>query len=150
MAFQQRNFLKGSAVHILNEISIEYNFRKPEYEIECLVEYAELHPFRAKCSIIKDNCEYVHIGKPASTKKEAKQIATRKILEIISNYYIFSEEKIDKTFVNEEKINVIYESNLLNSKVKLYKWTHSCEKCYQHGHIAKNCYGPKRNKNYNP
>ena len=100
MAFQQRNFLKGSAVQILNEISIEYNFRKPEYKIECLGEYAELPPFRAKCSIVKDNCEYVHIGKPASNKKEAKQIAARKILEIISNYYIFSEVEINMTYID--------------------------------------------------
>ena len=63
MPFQERNFLKGSASQILNEISIEYNIRKPEYEIECLGEYAELPPFRKKCSIVKDNSEYVHIGK---------------------------------------------------------------------------------------
>ena len=52
MAFQQKNLLKASAVQILNEISIEYNFRKPEYEIECLSDYAELPPFRGKCSIV--------------------------------------------------------------------------------------------------
>ena len=80
MAFQQKNLLKGSAVKILNEISIKYNFRKPEYEVECLGEYPELPPFRAKCSIAKDNREYVHMGKPANNKKEAKQIAARKIL----------------------------------------------------------------------
>ena len=68
---QQKNFFKGSAIQILNEISIEYNFRKPTYEMECLGEYAELPLFRAKCNIMKDNCEYVHIGKSASNEKQA-------------------------------------------------------------------------------
>ena len=97
MTFLQRNFIKGSAVQILNETSIEYNFRKPTYEIECLGEYAELPAFRAKCSIMKDNCKYVHIGKPASNKKQAEQNAAKKILEIISDYYIFRKKKLTKT-----------------------------------------------------
>ena len=78
MTFQQKNFFKGTAVQILNEISIGYNFRKPTYEIECLAEYAELPPFRAKCSIMKDNCKYDHIGKYASNKKEAKKMPPKK------------------------------------------------------------------------
>ena len=86
MTFQQRNFLKGSAVQILIEISIEYNFRKAAYEIECLDENAEPPLFRAECSIMKDKCEYVRIGTSASNKKETKQNVAGKILEIISNY----------------------------------------------------------------
>ena len=62
MSCQQKILLKGRAIQKLNEISIEYNFREPEYEIECLGEYAELPPIRGKCSIVKGNCEYVHIG----------------------------------------------------------------------------------------
>ena len=79
-------------------------------------------------------------------KRKLKKNAAKKILEIIFNYYIFSEEKIDENFVSEEQINVDYDSNLSNTEIKLYKWT-NCEKCYQRGHLDKNCYGPKRNKN---
>ena len=55
-------------------------------------------------------------------------------------------DRIDEKFVGEEQINVVYDSNLSNAKIKLYKWTDSYEKCYQRGHLAKNCYGPKRKK----
>ena len=102
MTFQHRNLLKGSAVQMLNQISSEYIIRKPTYEIECLGECVQIPPCGVKCSIMKDNCEYVHIGESASNKEEAEQNAAKKILEIISNYYIFSDEKIGENLVDEE------------------------------------------------
>ena len=113
------------------------------YTIEWLSEYPELPSFKGKCSTMKNNYKYVHVGKPTRIKKEAKQNSARKIVETISNYYIFCKEKINENPVDEAQNNVIYDSDFFNTKTKLYKWTNSCEKCYQHGDLAKNCYGSK-------
>ena len=35
-----------------------------------------------------------------------------------------------------------------SDKVILYKWTGTCERCYQRGHKPVNCTAPKRNKKF--
>ena len=35
-----------------------------------------------------------------------------------------------------------------NNKKALQKWTNSCERCFQRGHLAHNCRNPLRNKKY--
>ena len=101
MAMQQRDLTKGSAVQILNEISIEYDFAVPKYKIKSLEIHQELPPFEATCEIFKDNLTYACIGEPASQKKVAKQNAAAKVLETLSTKYIFLEEKLEKCLITE-------------------------------------------------
>ena len=66
MAMQQKDLTKGSAVQILNEISIEYDFAVPNYKVKSLGIHQELPQFEATCEIFKDNLTYACIGEPAS------------------------------------------------------------------------------------
>ena len=52
---QQKDLTKGSAVQILSEISIEYDFAVPTYIVKSLEIQQELPPFEATCEIFKDN-----------------------------------------------------------------------------------------------
>ena len=79
---QQKDLTKGSAVQILNEVSIEYDVAVPTYTVQSLGMQQELPPFEATCEIFKDNITYAYIRKPAYQKKVAKQNAAAKILEI--------------------------------------------------------------------
>ena len=84
---------KGSAVQILNEINIEYDFAVPTCTVKSLEMQQELPPFEVTCEIFKDNVTYACIGNQASQKKVAKWNAAAKILEIVSKEYIFLEEE---------------------------------------------------------
>ena len=55
---QQKDSTKGSAVQILNEISIEYDFAVPKYTVKSLGIHQELLPFVATCEIFKGNLTY--------------------------------------------------------------------------------------------
>ena len=72
MAIQQKDLTEGSAVQILNEISIEYDFAVPKYTVKSLGIQQELPPFEATCEILKDNITYACIGEPESQKKVTK------------------------------------------------------------------------------
>ena len=75
MALQTRDLSKGTAVQVLNELSIEYDFSEPSYIVKSLDNHEELPPFQATCEIFKKNLTYACIGEPASQKKAAKQNA---------------------------------------------------------------------------
>ena len=81
------------------------------------------------------------MGKKSKTKKEAKHNAVRKLLELLHKKYLFSEQT--------EAVNVL-KKPIENDfeKVMLYKWTGTCERCYQRGHKPVNCTAPKRNKKF--
>ena len=49
MAIQQKDLTKGSAVQILNEISIKYDFAVPTYTVKSLGMQQGLPPFEATC-----------------------------------------------------------------------------------------------------
>ena len=68
---QQKDLTEGSAVQILNEISIEYDFAVPTYTEKSLEMQQELPPFETNCEIFKHNVSYACIGEPASPKKTA-------------------------------------------------------------------------------
>ena len=61
MAAQQKDLTKGSAVQMLNEISIEYDFTLPTYTVKSLGFQQELLPFEAICEIFKKNKTYACI-----------------------------------------------------------------------------------------
>ena len=111
---QQKYLTKGSAVQILNEISIEYDFAVPTYTVKSLG-LQELPPFEANCGIFKNNTTYACIGEPASQKKAAKQNGAAKVLETLSTKYIFLEEKSEKCLVTENKTSkrMLYSIHLL-------------------------------------
>ena len=91
---QQKDLTKGSAVLVLNDISIEYDFAVPTCTVKSLgIKKQELPPFEATCEIFKDSITYACIGEPASQKKIAKQNAAAEISEILSTKYIFLEEE---------------------------------------------------------
>ena len=85
---QQKGLTKGSAVQILNEISIEYDFAVPKYPVKPLGTHQELPLFEATCEIFKDTLTYACIGEPASQKKLSKQNAAAKVLETLSTKYM--------------------------------------------------------------
>ena len=88
----QKDLLKGSAVQILNEISIEYNFWLPTYIVKSLGIHTELPLFQASCEIFKNNVKFSCIGEPAPQKKSAKQKSATKILEMLTTKFIFLED----------------------------------------------------------
>ena len=95
MALQIRDLSKGTAVQVLNEISMEYNFSEPSYIVKSLGLQQELPPFEATREIFKDNLIYACIGELASQKKVTKQNAAAKVLETLSTKYVFLEEKLE-------------------------------------------------------
>ena len=145
MAVQQKDLTKGSAVQILDEISIEYDFAVPKYKIKSLGIHQEQPPFEATCEIFKDNLTYACIGEPASQKKVAKQNAASKVLETLSTKYIFLEDKLEKCLVTESKFLTISDKS---GRKALQKCTNACARCFKRGHSAHNCHNPLRNKKY--
>ena len=68
---QQKDLTKGSAVQVLNEISIEYDFAVPAYTVKSLGMQQELPPFEETCEIFKDNVIRLYWG--ISVPKESSQ-----------------------------------------------------------------------------
>ena len=122
MALQTRDLAEGTAVQVLNEISIEYDFSEPSYIVKSLGLQQEL---------------------PASQKKLAKQNVAAKVLETLSTKYVFLEEKLEKCLVTESKFLTISNKN---GRKALQKWTNACERCFQRGHLTHNCRNTLRNK----
>ena len=145
MEMKQKDLTKGSAVQILNKISLEYDFSIPKYTVKSLGIHQELPPFEATCESLKDNLTYACIWEPASQKKVAKQKAAAKVLETLSTKYIFLGEKLEKCLMTETKFFNISDKN---NKKALKKWKNSCERCFQRGHLAHNCRNPLRNNKY--
>ena len=145
MALQTRDLSKGTAVQVLNEISIEYDFSEPSYIVKSLGKHQELPPFQATCEIFKNKITFSCIGEPAPQKKSAKQNAASKLLEMLSTRYVFLKEMKEKSLIPESKIFKISDEI---SKETLQKWTNTCERCFQRGHLAHNCRNPLRNRKY--
>ena len=145
MDLQIRDLSKGTAVQVLNKISIEYDFSEPSYIVKSLEKHQELPPFQATCEIFKNKITFSCIGEPAPHKKSAKQNAATKLLKMLSTRYVFLEEMEMKSLIPESKIFKISDEI---TKETLQKWTNSCERCFQRGHLAHNCRNPLRNKKY--
>ena len=77
----------------------------------------------------------------SKTKREAKHNSARKLLEFLYKDYLFSEQREP-----ENKFKKPVEND--SEKIKLYKWTGTCERCYQRGHKPVNFHGPKRNNKF--
>ena len=145
MALQTRDLSTGTAVQVLNEISIGYDFSEPSYIVKSLGKDQELPPFQATCEIFKNKITFSCIGEPAPQKKSAKKNAATKLLEMLSTRYVFLEEIEGKSLIPESKIFKISDEI---SKETLQKWTNSCERCFQREHLAHNCRNSLRNKKY--
>ena len=92
MALQTRDLSKGTAVQVINEISMKYDFSESSYIVKSLGKHEELSPFQATCEIFKNKVTFFCIGEPAPQKKSAKQNAATEILEMLSKQYTFSEK----------------------------------------------------------
>ena len=68
MALQTRVLSKGTAVQVLNEISIEYDFSEPSYIVKSLEKHQKLPPFQAKCEIFKNKITFLYWGTSPSKK----------------------------------------------------------------------------------
>ena len=88
MALQTRDLSKGTAVQVLNETSIEYDFSEPSYIVKSLGKHQELLPFQETCETFKNKITFSCIGEPAPQKKSAKQNAASKLLEMLSTRYV--------------------------------------------------------------
>ena len=111
----------------------------PKFEVVQCNSSNHVPIFVATCKIQKDSRSYIIIGEKAKTKKGSKHSSAHKLLESLYKEYLFSEQE-------EPKIE--FEKPLENEseKVILYKWTGTCEICYQKGHKPVNCTAPKRTK----
>ena len=134
MALKTRDLSKGTAVQVLNEISIEYDFSEPSYIVKSLGKRQELPPFQATCEIFKNKITFSCIGEPAPQKKSAKQNAATKLVEMLSTRYVFLEEIEGKSLIPEFNI---FQISVGISKETLQKWTNACEKCFQRGRLAR-------------
>ena len=74
-------------------------------------------------------------------KKSLSTVKHKSYQKILYRDYLFSEQTEP---VNELKKPI--ENDF--EKVMLYKWTGTCERCYQRGHKPVNCTAPKRNKKF--
>ena len=92
MALQTKDLSKGTAIQVLNEISIEYDFSESSYIVKSLGKHQELPPFQATCEVFKNKITFSCIGEPAPHKKSAKQNAEIEMLEMLSKQYTFSEK----------------------------------------------------------
>ena len=72
MALQTRDLSKGTAVQVLNEISIEYDFSEPSYIVKSLGKHQELLPFQATCEIFKNKITFFVVGNQPLKKKSAQ------------------------------------------------------------------------------
>ena len=117
MALQKRDLSKGTAVQVLNEISIDYDFSEPSFIVKSLGKHTKLPPFQATCEIFKNKINFSCIGEPAPQKKSAKQNAATKLLEMLSTRYVFLEEIEGKRLIPESKRYW----NVSNRKCKEYK-----------------------------
>ena len=134
----ERDITKSrSPMHTLNEICMEYNFSEPIYDVSF---QNSKKPFLAKDTITKEGKTYVCLGENSYKKKQSKRNVAQKLLELLNEKYIFSEEKLPEI---EQNPNENY-----SDKEKLYKWTGACERFYERGHLSNNCRRPKRNKNF--
>ena len=75
------------------------------------------------------------IGEPAPQKTFAKQTAATKLLEMLSTRYVFLEVIEEKSLIPGHKISKMSDKI---SKETLQKWTNSCGRCFQRGHLAQN------------
>ena len=133
--------ITNSPAQIIHEISLEYDFSDPKFEFVQCNTLSHMPIFVATCEIQKEMNIYISMGEKSKTKKEAKHNSARKLLEILNRDYLFSEQTESE---NESKKPI--ENNF--EKIMLYKWTGTCERCYQRGHKPVNCTAPKRNKKF--
>ena len=89
MALQTRNLSKGTAVQIVNEISVEYDFSKPSYIVELLGKHQELPPFQATCEIFENKIIFSCIGEPDPQKRLAKKMHQLKFWKcfVLGSYF---------------------------------------------------------------
>ena len=69
MSSQQKHLTKSSAVQILNEISIEYDFAVPTYTVKSLGFQQELPLFQATCDIFKNKRTFFVSGNQPVKRK---------------------------------------------------------------------------------
>ena len=125
----------ASPMQLINELSIEYDFIGPNYEITSTY-FNNIPTFVANCTVIKDCINCTCTSERSTNKKEAKHNAARNLLDFLDKNYVFS---------NQNRLGSS-PKNFENRKI-LYKWTGACEKCYQRDHLIYTCKGPTRNKN---
>ena len=105
---------QASPMQLINELSIEYDFTPPKYEITS-INLNNTPTFITNCKMIKDCINYSCTSKQSTSKKQAKHDAARKVLKLLSKNYAFSEQNGLGT-----------NSKSLGGRKILYKWTGAC------------------------
>ena len=73
----------------IHEISLEYDFYDPEYEVVQCNSSSHMRIFVATCKIQKDSKTYIIIGENSKTKKASKHSSAHNLLESLLKDYIF-------------------------------------------------------------
>ena len=88
----ERDITKSrSPMQQLNEICTEYNFFEPIYDVSF---QNSKKSFLAQGTITKEGKAYVCLGESSYKKKGSKQNVAQKLLALLNEKYIFSEEKL--------------------------------------------------------
>ena len=125
----------ASPIQSINELSVEYNFAPPNYEVTS-INLNNIPTFIPNCTVIEDCITHSCTSDQSPNKKHAKHDGARKVLELLNKNYVFSDQN---------GLEAIPTS--LEGRKVLHKWTGACETCYQRGHLIHMCRGPIRNKN---
>ena len=78
-------------MQLINELSIEYDFIGPNYEITSTY-FNNIPTFVANCTVIKDCTNYTCTSERSTNKKQAKHNAARKLLDFLNKKYVFSNQ----------------------------------------------------------
>ncbi|XP_051155709.1 uncharacterized protein LOC127290372 [Leptopilina boulardi] len=152
---EENKFPKGNISRIefpkkeLEEIAIEYDFTKPTYVIEKVTGPPNCRRYTVKCTLkdLNNGNTFVTLAENERKIRDAKHTAAYKILKQLDDTYYFCEEESSSLNV-KTYVMCLEQPTIL--KLKLYKWTKSCESCYERGHIKSNCNRPIRNKRLIP
>lgn len=133
---------------ILEELTIEYDLTKPYYNVDKFWGPTHNRYWQVKCTVEdkRHNNKITMIGKEMRRIRDAEHSAAKAVLKTLDSIYYFSEQE-----TAEKAHRIIYsmsQQNPKKMKVKLFKWTNSCEFCYARGHLKEECYGVLRNKNF--
>ena len=86
MALQTRDLSKGTAVQVLNETSIDYDFSEPSYIVKSLGKHQELPPFQATWEIFKNKMTFPCTGETAPQKTSKRMLYSIHLLLLYQKY----------------------------------------------------------------
>ena len=98
----------ASSMQLINELSIEYDFIGPNYEIKSTY-FTNITTFVANCTVINDCINYTCTSERSTNKKQAKHDAACKLLDFLNKNYVFSNQNgLGSSPKNFENRKILY------------------------------------------